>query len=305
MASKQKLLALAKAVQRRFEPNGPIHPMKAGLTVEAYFDRPWVQLGELAPGMPTPFAMFDDNCGWTELEPLFWYGFEHENRQEVESLARIGARPFGRSGAMIDVNSDSFRRPKKKDGFGKPILEGTPARQRNPLFWYGVYLEKVPKLTDPEIEQAALFLSTIASKLKSADSKSDAVADAISDDLGLKSDAKERKVLRQHTAWERNPIISRMAKSRAKWQCKICLENLRAKYGMIEDYAEAHHKVPLHRLQGKKRTNTHFSELICVCANCHRMLHRLIASYGLDGHEAIRDLTARVKLAKKARTWAI
>jgi hypothetical protein len=38
-------------------------------------------------------------------------------------------------------------------------------------------------------------------------------------------------------------------------------------------FAEAHHLVPLSKL--KHEIKTHLEDLITVCANCHRMLHKM------------------------------
>jgi predicted HNH restriction endonuclease len=54
------------------------------------------------------------------------------------------------------------------------------------------------------------------------------------------------------------------------------------------DFAEAHHLVPLHKLKGVVKTS--LDDLRTVCANCHRMLHRM------DGkREDITKLRAIVK----------
>jgi len=45
-------------------------------------------------------------------------------------------------------------------------------------------------------------------------------------------------------------------------------------YGEIgKDFAEAHHIAPLAKLDGPKSVTV--DDLITVCANCHRMLHKL------------------------------
>ena len=44
------------------------------------------------------------------------------------------------------------------------------------------------------------------------------------------------------------------------------------------EFAEAHHIIPLSRLQGSiERTPEH---LVTVCANCHRMLHHMSGQPG-------------------------
>lgn len=45
-------------------------------------------------------------------------------------------------------------------------------------------------------------------------------------------------------------------------------------YGELgEGYIEVHHKLPLYSLQQKMNVNPQ-TDLISVCSNCHKMLHR-------------------------------
>jgi predicted HNH restriction endonuclease len=45
-------------------------------------------------------------------------------------------------------------------------------------------------------------------------------------------------------------------------------------YGKLgRTFAEAHHRVPLSQLKGKVLTE--LKDLVTVCSNCHRMLHRM------------------------------
>ena len=54
----------------------------------------------------------------------------------------------------------------------------------------------------------------------------------------------------------------------------MCEFSYLEKYGEIGiNYAEAHHIVPLSKLNNEQQTIE--SDLICVCANWHRMIHRM------------------------------
>lgn len=56
--------------------------------------------------------------------------------------------------------------------------------------------------------------------------------------------------------------------------CKICGFKFSDKYGEIgENFIEIHHIVPLHKIGKQYRVNP-LKDLIPVCSNCHRMLHR-------------------------------
>lgn len=119
--------------------------------------------------------------------------------------------------------------------------------------------------------------------------------------LGI-SEGEERRRIVNHYQWERNSGAARAAKERAKYKCEVCAEKMAIKYGadIGADYAEAHHKIPLSELNNQD-VITSVDELVCVCANCHRMLHRLIRD-GVD--DALSKLKTRVRQAKAAGIWA-
>ena len=81
----------------------------------------------------------------------------------------------------------------------------------------------------------------------------------------------------QHLARERSYKLAIVVKTRDGFTCQICGFNFAEAYGELgRGYAEAHHIVPLSNL--RKGVKTRATDLICVCSNCHRMLHRM------DGH---------------------
>jgi hypothetical protein len=81
---------------------------------------------------------------------------------------------------------------------------------------------------------------------------------------------------RLHRYRERNQKLVRMAKNRfchkhGRLFCEICDFDFGEWYSE-PGFIEAHHRTPLRDL--KPGTKTKLSDLIMVCANCHRMLHR-------------------------------
>lgn len=83
----------------------------------------------------------------------------------------------------------------------------------------------------------------------------------------------------QHIRRERKPRLVQIAKRRRmqrdqKLVCEICDFDFLEAYGLHGDgYIEAHHIVPVSTL--KENTPTRPEDLALVCANCHRMLHRI------------------------------
>lgn len=87
-----------------------------------------------------------------------------------------------------------------------------------------------------------------------------------------------KKKFRQHSARERDPAITRKAKAiqlqkTGKLECEVCRFDFSKRFGALgAGFIEAHHKVPVSKLDGKAKTQ--LTDLALVCSNCHRMLHR-------------------------------
>ncbi len=89
----------------------------------------------------------------------------------------------------------------------------------------------------------------------------------------------EGKVLfKLHKKRERNSKLIRFAKTefikkRGELFCEVCGFNFKLMYGNVgENFIEAHHIKPISEL--KKGEKTKISDIVMVCSNCHKMLHR-------------------------------
>lgn len=92
-------------------------------------------------------------------------------------------------------------------------------------------------------------------------------------------DAEEgRRKYALHKSFERNATLVTALKARRMQidpllHCEICGFSFIEKYGDIgAGFIEAHHKVPLSTLE--EQTITRENDIVLVCSNCHRMLHR-------------------------------
>lgn len=78
------------------------------------------------------------------------------------------------------------------------------------------------------------------------------------------------------TKYERNPKIRKafLELQKKPYQCAVCGFDYEKCYGELgKDYIEVHHKTPLS--VNKKEVNVNIqTDLVCLCANCHRMIHR-------------------------------
>ena len=81
-----------------------------------------------------------------------------------------------------------------------------------------------------------------------------------------------------HKRRERNPRLIEAAKRRASQRnpelpCEVCGFSFLEAYGTAgADYIEAHHTLPVSQL--RKEASTRVEDIVLVCSNCHRMLHR-------------------------------
>jgi 5-methylcytosine-specific restriction protein A len=89
--------------------------------------------------------------------------------------------------------------------------------------------------------------------------------------------AEGRLLQRQHFVRERDRNLRRkkiadFLKKHPKVYCEVCGFDFEKVYGERgREYIEVHHTLPLH---ASGETKTKLSDLILLCANCHRMIHR-------------------------------
>ena len=87
-----------------------------------------------------------------------------------------------------------------------------------------------------------------------------------------------RIVARLHRARERRGSLVRRKKAQALRQrgrltCEACDFSFGERYGALgEGYIECHHTAPLSELDAP--TQTRLEDVVLVCSNCHRMIHR-------------------------------
>lgn len=83
--------------------------------------------------------------------------------------------------------------------------------------------------------------------------------------------------MRSHKRIERNPNVSKKVKAAQGYVCKVCSFDFKKAYPGIENnlYIEAHHLVPISELKGMKVRRDPNKDFAVLCANCHRMIHRM------------------------------
>lgn len=138
-------------------------------------------------------------------------------------------------------------------------------KHHNPFIYYGrVYLIEA----ECHINKPSEFQFLIENLDQSEDDMS--LLDMV---LSLENSVEGRRKIVQHIRYERNPKNRLKAIKIHGRICKICGFNFDDVYGkeISVGYIEIHHISPLS--QGEQVVNP-AKDLMPVCANCHRMLHR-------------------------------
>jgi 5-methylcytosine-specific restriction protein A len=95
-----------------------------------------------------------------------------------------------------------------------------------------------------------------------------------------------KEILREHLVSERNRGVAEIAKNNFKKKhrklyCEICGFDFSKKYGEVgKNYIECHLTVPVSEMPKDYKTKP--EDLVLVCSNCHRMLHRKRPWLGKD-----------------------
>lgn len=87
-------------------------------------------------------------------------------------------------------------------------------------------------------------------------------------------DTEGRSLLKRHVTRERSAKLIRAFKAQlTDYSCTVCGFSFQRAYGSLgAGFIEAHHTIPIATLT--EQTKISVSDLIAVCSNCHRMLHR-------------------------------
>lgn len=102
-----------------------------------------------------------------------------------------------------------------------------------------------------------------------------------------------RLLVRRALARERDPKLRARKIGQVRGQglplrCEVCAFDFAQAYGDLGDgYIEVHHTTPLH-VSGVRETK--LDDLACLCANCHRMCHRIRPGESWRTPDALREL---------------
>jgi hypothetical protein len=169
-----------------------------------------------------------------------------------------------------DTEREGFTFLKKRlrqDDFGVVILEEYSGK----WCYFGIYdltVRSAGSVVNPKlVARAAEFFVDVA-RTQAGPKNPPAL------DSGVYPQIENRKTVTSHLHRERSGYLAGERKRHDDYQCQVCGLRFEDAYGKLgECFAEAHHRVPLNKLSGKVKTR--LEDLATVCANCHRMLHRM------------------------------
>ena len=120
----------------------------------------------------------------------------------------------------------------------------------------------------------------------------DLISDA--EDAGRPNSVQEAKIYRQHRKIERSGKAVKQVKALLGTTCMGCQIVMGKVYGPVaEGYIEAHHLKPLSSYDdGEKITLDPSKDFAVLCANCHRVIHRMEDTSDI---QALRDLLAMMR----------
>ncbi len=172
----------------------------------------------------------------------------------------------------------------KRNEFGEAILE----EYWNRYSYFGIYdvtgRIKGDKLNPDVVARAAAFFETVARSLPQSEKEKE--------ENEVFPQEENRKWIISHLQRERSRYLATERKILDKYTCQVCGMRFKKIYGELGvDFAEAHHVVPLSKLSGKVKTS--IEDLRTVCANCHRILHRMDGKRG--DIEKLRAIVQKLK----------
>jgi len=193
----------------------------------------------------------------------------------------------------------------------------------DPSFWNSVVTDGLPTSTDDEREYAHMVMESIKYikgfiKFDKTANYKKMLADKIrreqqraaqKDQSGLATHAdnsqpeeedqprKEGAVTQVCvTHYERNPEDRRKALERDGYECQICHMNFVDTYGEIgKEYIEVHHLYPVCNMGEDYQFDPLDPEkgLVCLCSNCHSMIHRGGHYEMIDGERKMVPMTLK------------
>jgi 5-methylcytosine-specific restriction endonuclease McrA len=240
-------------------------PNRASTTIT---DGWYASIGDLGKNQPRLQIWLDRFAGYPQRK--FYAGFYSSVRHKIFAITKYVSRKLGpvRTVTSEDVSEDkpvSLNNRLGRSEFNAPIIE----KYRDGDTFYGLYdrtQEASERISPYFCSRAAAFFEDVARALPHATGEDG--------ERDVYPRYENRKRVASHLQRERSRLLATERKIRDDYKCQACglrFENVYGKLGI--EFAESHHAIPLSQLRG--RAKTHIEDLRTVCANCHRMLHKM------------------------------
>lgn len=225
-------------------------------------------IGDLGKGQPRLEVWFDRFSGYPERK--LYACFYTKARPQVASITRHVTRRLwpSRIVTLNDTTEEKFlvlSEPLAQSEFNTPVLE----EYADGRTFFGIYdptRGTAERLSQLFRTRAVAFFEDVARALPKAK--------ANDEQREIYARFENRKFVASHLDRERSRLLATECKIRDGYECQVCALRFEDTYGKLGSaFAEAHHIVPLGQLRENVRTR--IEDLTTVCANCHRILHRM------------------------------
>lgn len=272
------LLSTAKAVAAQLSQHTSgtqLRVRRPTRAVETNTDGWSAVVGDLGKGGPMLEIWFDRFSGYAERK--LFACFRDKERTPLLVITRRVSRklwPVRVVNHLKDTEDEQYlflKRRLARSEFNAPVLE----KYADGHTFYGIYdptRVSEARVNPHFVNRAVAFFEDVARSLPSAKADDDA--------NDVYPQVENRKYVASHLQRERSRLLAIERKQMDGYQCQVCGFRFEQKYGrkLGHAFAEAHHVVPLSRLREGVRTR--LEDLLTVCSNCHRMLHRMKGGLG-------------------------
>lgn len=141
------------------------------------------------------------------------------------------------------------------------------------IYWYNDLMGALGFVVNPESYPDLLFERIGKDYYKVSVLNANGI-DSLESVLFSEFNSEGRRVCYYTTKYERNSTNRHEAIRIHGTKCMACGFDFGATYGEIgKDFIEVHHTKPLYSLEQEILVNPR-TDLVCLCSNCHRMIHR-------------------------------
>jgi 5-methylcytosine-specific restriction endonuclease McrA len=227
-----------------------------------------VVIGDLGKNQPRLEIWLDRFSGYPERK--LYAGYCAKAHPQIIAITKRVSKKLwpARVVTSEDTSKDKYlvlTERLERAEFNTPILE----KYRRGWAFYGIFdptRETAERLNPNFCNRAAAFFEDVAHALPRARN--------LDEQHEVYPRYENRKRVISHLQRERSRYLATERKILDKYKCQVCGMRFEHKYGTVgRDFAEAHHLIPLSQLRSNVQTS--LEDLRTVCANCHRMLHRM------------------------------